>query len=166
MTRTLNKTIFAVLMVLLLGIGSVFVSATITNTNPSDYVSSIRVADSGNDNISGVSDVKETTQLTPLAKITREEAITAAMSSTSGNYIATELDNENGNIVYSVEMDNNGKVFDVKVDAGTGKVLKVETGEDGPEAKEGSETETKKDSDFEQDGINHQFEGDEVNHED
>ena len=167
MVKTMEKALFGVLMVLILGIGSVFVSAAATNTNPMDWVSSIRVADSGNDNTPGISEAEESAQLAPLAKITQDEAISAAMNSRSGNYIAAELDNENGNVVYSIEMDNNGEIFDVKVDAGTGKVLKVESdNEDGPEEKEGAETESEEDSDFEQDGIDHQFEGDEGDHED
>jgi len=167
MAKTMEKAIFGLLMVFVLGIGSVLVSAAVTNTNPVDYISSIRIADSGNDNTPGISEVVESAQLAPLAKITQDEAIGAAMSSTSGNYLAAELDNENGNVVYSIEMDNNGKVFDVKVDAGTGKVLKVESGtEDGPKENEGIESESEKNSDFEQDGINHEFEGDEGDHED
>lgn len=83
----------------------------------------------------------------------------------TGTVNKVELDNENGNVIYSVEITNSKETFDVKVDAGNGKVLKVESGaEDGSEVKNSPETE--KGSDFEQDGIDHQFEGDEGDHED
>ncbi len=173
MARTLEKAVFGVLMVLALGIGSMLVSAAATNKNPMDFVSSIRVADLGKDNAPGISEAKESAQLAPLAKITAQQAKTVALKKVSGTVNKVELDNENGNVVYSVEVKNNKKSSDVKIDAGNGKVLKIESGtEDAtegpegkePEGKEGAETESKKGSDFEQDGIDHQFEGDEGNH--
>ncbi len=159
MARAIEKAIFGVLMVLVLGIGSVLVSAAVTNKNPVDLVSSIRVADPGDYGLQGISETEETAQLASLARITQEEAIITALSSTQGTFIAAELDNEDGNVVYSVEVEADGNVFDVKVDAGTGAVLKIEAdNEDGPDEQEGS--------DAEQDGIDHQYEGDEGDHED
>lgn len=50
-----------------------------------------------------------------------------------------ELDNENGSLVYSVQLtDSTGKGQDVKVDAGTGQVLHAEA--DGPEGHEAGKT--------------------------
>ena len=59
--------------------------------------------------------------------ITAEQAQTAALAAHPGTVIKTELDDENGQLVYSVEF--NGGV-DVKVDAMTGSVLGTESGQD------------------------------------
>lgn len=158
MTKILEKSILGVLVLLVLASGTVFVSAISTNTSPTDWVSSIRISDNNDDTIQSVSEAQESVQLAPLAKITQDEAIMAALSATPGNFIAAELENEDGNIVYSVEMDNAGVVFEVKVDAGTGKVLKVNNDSD--------EYDMKVNDDFETDGIDHEFEGDEGDHED
>jgi uncharacterized membrane protein YkoI len=58
------------------------------------------------------------------ATITSAQAEAAALSANPGTTVAkTELDNENGVLVYSVELSNG---MDVKVDAGSGKVLQTE----------------------------------------
>lgn len=59
--------------------------------------------------------------------ITAEEAQTAALAVHSSTVLKTELDDENGQLVYSVEFDGG---VDVKVDAMTGLVLSTETGQD------------------------------------
>lgn len=59
--------------------------------------------------------------------ITADEAKAAAMNAQSGAVTKTELDDENGQLVYSVEFDGGA---DVKVDAMTGLVLTIETGQD------------------------------------
>lgn len=59
--------------------------------------------------------------------ITAEQAQTAALAVQSGTVLKTELDDENGQLVYSVEFDGG---VDVKVDAMTGSVLSTETGQD------------------------------------
>jgi uncharacterized membrane protein YkoI len=75
----------------------------------------------------GVSEADEAAALAPLAKITADEASAAAQAEVPGEVQKVELDNENGSLVYSVEI--GGK--DVKVDAGTAAVLHIES--DGPE---------------------------------
>jgi len=57
--------------------------------------------------------------------ITAEQAQTAALAVHSGTVLKTELDDENGNLVYGVQFE--GDVV-VKVDAMTGAVLGTETG--------------------------------------
>lgn len=162
-----GKILMGILLMASLLVGTFFVSAAVTGKNPIDYISSIRVVDSGNDNAPEISEAQESAQLAPLAKITMEEAKAIALKEVTGTVNQVELDNENGNVVYSVEITNNKKSFDVKIDAGNGKVLKIEDGADDEKesGKEGAETESEKDSDFEQDGINHEFEGEEE-HED
>jgi len=85
---------------------------------------SIRVDES---QYTGLSETEESAALASLATITPEQAIAAAQAEVPGDSQKVELDNENGSLVYSVEI--GGK--DVKVDAGTGAVLHVEL--DGPE---------------------------------
>lgn len=75
----------------------------------------------------GVSEADEAAALAPLAQITADEASAAAQAEVPGDVQKVELENENGSLVYSVEIA--GK--DVKVDAGTGAVLHIESG--GPE---------------------------------
>jgi uncharacterized membrane protein YkoI len=75
----------------------------------------------------GLSEADEAAALASLATITPEQAGAAAQAQVPGDVQHIELDNENGSLVYSVEI--GGK--DVKVDAGNGAVLHVES--DGPE---------------------------------
>jgi uncharacterized membrane protein YkoI len=60
------------------------------------------------------------------ATITEEEAIATAEEHTGGTAVSVELENEDGYLVYGVHIEKDGKNYDVKVDAGTGEVLKVE----------------------------------------
>jgi hypothetical protein len=84
------------------------------------------------------SDAAEAKQLESLAKIDRAAAEKAALDAVPGEVVKTELDNENGFVVYSVEVKSaDGTVTDVKVDAGDGTVLAQETEEN--EANEGAE---------------------------
>lgn len=80
---------------------------------------SIQVAQ---DQANAQSEADEAAALAPLATITSDQAVAAAQAQVPGQVQQVELDNENGSLVYSVEID--GK--DVKVDAGTGTVLHVE----------------------------------------
>ena len=64
-------------------------------------------------------------------KISEEQAIAIARSavdiSSVGEITDVELENENGVIVYAVEFTKNGIETDVKIDAATGEVLKIES---------------------------------------
>jgi len=61
-----------------------------------------------------------------LAKVSMQDAIASAVEKVPGKVVKTELDNENGYLVYSVEVAvKNGDIKDVKIDAGNGKVLFV-----------------------------------------
>jgi uncharacterized membrane protein YkoI len=171
MIRTIEKAILGVLLVLVLGIGSILVTAVATNKNPMELISSIRVADSGDD--SEVSEAEESAQLAPLAKITAEQAKTIAISAVDtkivGEVTDVQLENENGNVIYAVEFTKDNIETDVKIDAGNGKVLLVENDNNEADVEDGPESELEEDekegSDFEQDGIDHEFEGEEE-HED
>lgn len=83
------------------------------------------------------------------ATVSAAEARSAALAAVPGTAGQVELDNENGNVVYSVEITKADRTaVDVKVDAGNAKVLHQEaddgddTGEaEKPEADEAKEAE-------------------------
>lgn len=85
----------------------------------------------------------ESKQLEGLAKIDQAAAEKAALDAVPGEVKKTELDNENGFVVYSVEvMGQDGQLQEVVVDAGDGTVLAQEAEEDeANEANEGPEDE-------------------------
>jgi uncharacterized membrane protein YkoI len=62
-----------------------------------------------------------------MAKISMDQAVERALASVQGQILKTELEDENGFLVYGIEVVSADKsVMDVKVDAGTGKVLAME----------------------------------------
>jgi uncharacterized membrane protein YkoI len=69
-------------------------------------------------------DRKESAKLQPLAKITAQQAQQAAESWQGGQSAKdVKLENEDGSLIYSVEIGNQ----EVTVDAGNGKILSTET---------------------------------------
>jgi uncharacterized membrane protein YkoI len=73
----------------------------------------------------------ESERLKSLARITPEQASAAALAQVPGTVKKIELENEDGNVVYGVEIKTADGESDVKVDAGDGRVLHVEKdGED------------------------------------
>jgi uncharacterized membrane protein YkoI len=64
-----------------------------------------------------------------LARITADQARSAALASVPGTATGVELENEDGNLVYGVTVKTATGEKDVKVDAGNGKVLHVEQDE-------------------------------------
>jgi uncharacterized membrane protein YkoI len=92
------------------------------------YQSSITVPETPD--IPGASDGEqgEAAKLAPLAKVTPEQATAAATAKVPGSAGAVQLEDENGNVVYGVEVTTpDGKTVDVKVDAGTGAVVHQES---------------------------------------
>jgi uncharacterized membrane protein YkoI len=80
----------------------------------------------------------ESKQLQRLATIDQATAEQAALKAVPGTVKKTELENEDGFVVYGVEIaGNDGKTYDVKVDAGNAKVLQREV--DGADEGGGSE---------------------------
>ena len=62
-----------------------------------------------------------------LAKITMDQAVQKALATVQGQVLKTELEDENGFLVYGVEVVTADKsIVDVKVDAGSGTVLAQE----------------------------------------
>lgn len=100
--------------------------------------------------------------LLSLAKISIEQAISSAQAKQAGKVVGASLDNENGFLVYSVEIaSKNVSAVDVKVDAGNGKVLKVAAAADNEEE---GKTEMKKDKESKEKGSS-ETEKDEENNE-
>lgn len=66
----------------------------------------------------------ESASLSGLAKVSPEAATAAALKAVPGTAGAAQLENENGYVVYGVEITAaDGSVVDVKIDAGDGSVL-------------------------------------------
>ncbi len=79
--------------------------------------------------------------LAGLAKITASDAENAALAQFPGaTVIKTKLDNENGTLVYSVELQTTSGIKDVKVDAGTAQILYTNSGGDHSESSSASES--------------------------
>lgn len=73
----------------------------------------------------------EASALASLATVSQADAEAAALAAVSGEIVQAELDNENGFVVWSIEVrDAAGTVHDVKIDAGNAAVLGTEAGED------------------------------------
>ncbi|GAB4535888.1 MAG: PepSY domain-containing protein [Anaerolineae bacterium] len=76
----------------------------------------------------GVSEADEAAALQGKATISAADAEAAALAANPGaTLVKTELDNENGVLVYSVELSSG---LDVKVDAGNGQILYMEQDDD------------------------------------
>jgi len=85
------------------------------------YTGSITIGES---QYEGMSEADEAAALQAKANITSAQAEAAALAANPGTTVVKiELDNENGVLVYSVELSNG---MDVKVDAGNGKILYTE----------------------------------------
>lgn len=105
-----------------------------TNDETPEYTSSVTTADAGDTSVTG-DESGESTALAPLATVTADDASAAALASQPGTVIKVELENENGNVVYGVEIDTGSGTVDVKVDAGNATVLATEAdGHDGEHA--------------------------------
>jgi uncharacterized membrane protein YkoI len=90
------------------------------------YAGSISVDES---KFEGMTETEESAALAELASLSEEDAQAAALAANPGaTVVKVELDNENGAVVYSVELSDGS---DVKVDAGTGTVVHSEAAGQG-----------------------------------
>jgi flagellar basal body-associated protein FliL len=93
------------------------------------YTGSILVDDS---QYEGMSEAEEAAALQKLVTISAANAEAAALAANPGTTVVqVELDNENGVVVYSVELSNG---LEVKVDAGNGQILHTEQADADEEA--------------------------------
>lgn len=100
------------------------------------YESSVKISDQS-DGESG-----EAANLASMAKIDATAATAAALAQVPGSVLQVSLDNENGNLVYSVEIKTAANAIqDVKVDAGTAKLLSVDAGGEDAGNEEGGNSE-------------------------
>lgn len=87
-------------------------------------------------------DQKLTAENTKTA-ITEDQAKQTALASvTDGVFNTIELEDEDGVIVYGVEIQSGANTYDVKVDANTGSIVKTDQGND-KEEKDGTEKDSK-----------------------
>ncbi len=103
------------------------------STQDPSYTGSIPVDEAQTDDMS---ETDEAAALQGQATISADEAKAAAEAANPGaKAVKVELDNENGYLVYSVELDNG---LDVKIDAGDASVLHTEqAGDDAAEETNG-----------------------------
>lgn len=74
----------------------------------------------------------ESAQLASLAKVDQAQAEQAALAKVPGTATAAELGNENGNVVWEIDVKGqDGAQHEVKVDAGNGTVLMAEVDDQG-----------------------------------
>ena len=93
-----------------------------------------------------VSEGQEKDQLQAKAKITEKQAIDIALQHVKGQENGTELENEDGVVVYAVEVKGEqGKLYDVKVDAQTGAVVNIDQNDQDKKEGEYSDKETNDD---------------------
>ena len=98
------------------------------------------------------SEQAEAQALQSKATVSVTEARSAALAAVPGTAGQVELDNENGSVVYSVEITKaDGAKLDVKVDAGNAKVLHQEA-DDGDDAGEAGEPEADEATEAEEPG--------------
>lgn len=77
----------------------------------------------------------ELTALNTVTAITEEQAKQLALTSIKDGIIKRiELEDEDGVIVYGIEVQSGDKIYDVKVDANTGAILKSEIDSDKTES--------------------------------
>jgi uncharacterized membrane protein YkoI len=78
-----------------------------------------------------------------VANISLDSAINSALKQVPGKVVKAELENEDGYLVYGVEIaKTDHQMADVKVDAGSGKVLKIEADQKDNEGREGKDSDS------------------------
>lgn len=68
--------------------------------------------------------------LLKLARITQSQATAAALATLPGQAVKAQLDDEDGFLVWQVDVKQGAKTTEVAIDAGNGKVLAAEPEED------------------------------------
>lgn len=98
------------------------------------FTSSVTIVDNeiedGIDDDDAAEDAAEDAALAQLATITADQASQSANAAVPGTVCEVELDEEDGSVVYSVEILTDTGVVEVVVDAGNGNVLAQEVEDD------------------------------------
>ena len=80
------------------------------------------------------------TALAQMEKVSLDSAVKTALKAVPGKVLKAELENENGYLVYGIEIARaDNQMVDVKIDAGNGKVLKLEPDKKDNEDREGED---------------------------
>lgn len=138
------------LAALIIGGSSFGITAANAQTPNKQVVKTTTNQEANDQNQTEGKDVSEAAQLSKQAKVSVAVAKTTALTKVSGTVKGAELEDENGNAVYNVAiLNSSNKTEEVKVDAKTGKVLKVETGGD-TEGNSSESASEKKDANKEQ----------------
>jgi len=107
----------------------------------------VKVENDANDDENGTEEIEENdgeenddniAELQAKAELTSDEAQAIALKEVPGTVKKSELEDEDGIVVYGFEIQSTNGVQDVKIDAATGKVVKVEAGNEA-EGQEGNE---------------------------
>lgn len=121
----MKKAIFLLSLIIMLGAHTACANGTTEkeptrNSAPESTTPAVPTNDvSANPPAAGTQDQSRT--------ISEDEAKKLALQQVSGKVIHVDLDSENGKLKYEVIiMTDQKKVYEVEIDAGTGKVLKVE----------------------------------------
>ena len=138
-TKRLTEVLGAIGIAAGLGLGAAGIAAAATDTGsstssgPAATAESAGGADQQDPAVNGsvkvaeqpgeTGDDAEAAALQAAAKITPDQAKQAALAAVPGTATKVELGNENGSVVYDVEVATNGTITDVTVDAGNAAVL-------------------------------------------
>lgn len=99
----------------------------------------VKVENDANDDENGTEETDDNiADLQAKAKLTSDEAQAIALNEVPGTVNKSELEDEDGVVVYGFEIQTANGVQDVKIDAATGKVVKVEADNEA-EGQEGNE---------------------------
>src|SRR6266446_6399933 len=122
-------------------LGGAFAQTAPAPTTPAQSQTAPATREQGDNGQGEVNEQAESAALASQAKITEAQANATALGQFPGGSVKkTELDSENGTVIYSVHVtDSAGKKQEAKVDATTGKLLPAE-GPETPGAPETGET--------------------------
>lgn len=136
--RTSDKIILGILVILLVGMSSVFIAAFDSGTSTSKEKpysqNTLRVIEKAE--LEDDEDEEADEEITPeqlkgiVGIISETEAIEIALGEVDGRVLGVETEREGGRILYNVEIMSDREMAEVEVDAKTGRVLEVEFGDD------------------------------------
>lgn len=148
----MKKNLTTLALVGVMSLGSIV--GVYASTNQSVYASSPNASKAVAVEQSKEADEQELTAANTKTAITEEQAKQIALDSVKGGtFIAIELEDEDGVIVYGVEIQSGKNVNDVKVAANTGTVLKSDQDNDKKE-ENGIEKESKDNDNIEHENQN------------
>lgn len=102
-----------------------------------------------NNKSSELSILEENNTLQSLVRVSLPEAARSAADAVSGRAVKAELEQEDGRVIYSIEVATNNGLFKVIVDANTGNILFYE--QDSKENKDDNQDNSRADNDGEDD---------------